>query len=123
MTADGHDAPADVRELGRGRLLLRLPYSSGRERRRLRSAVEGKLRGTGLRVVTRSFGQEMWVALEISGRCLERRAQPRAPIPDDRRRAEAVARRERGDLEAVRELVSVVRRLRAELERAKEPGP
>jgi hypothetical protein len=104
--------------LGRGRLSIARPYRSAVEREHHRQAVYRSARRAGVRVVTRSEGGEVGIlraALEISGRCLERRAVPRPPEPEPRRLREAVRSRERGDLEAVRELARTVRRLMAEM--------
>jgi hypothetical protein len=104
--------------LGRGRLSIAWPYRSAVEREQHRQVVHRAARRAGVRVITRSDGGDVGIlraALEISGRCLERRAAPRLPEPEPRRLREAVRSRERGDLEAVRELARTVRRLMAEM--------
>jgi hypothetical protein len=108
----------EVSELGRGRLSIARPYRSAVEREQHRQAAYRAARRAGVRVITRTQGGEVGVlraALEISGQCLERRAVPRLPEPEPRRLREAVRARERGDLEAVRELARTVRRLMAEM--------
>lgn len=95
-------------------------YGSVAEREHLRQAVYRAARAAGVEVETRSEGGRVGV-LHVRARSGSPRPQGQGHVPECYR--EAQARDERGDLEAIRELVRTVRAQMAEaVIRARRPA-